>query len=200
MCGTVALFREAQCGALHHLGYRSVSVFPHGSPGAQQNRRNRVHPGSIVVGLKCMQHSLGIRFGIRWSIRFVAFALALGKRRVVEGQHENIQSKKIILMLMRNVTGLCVIHSFNYGVIASRFIACYATSIRQGMRGWWRVDPHQHFLGGLPSSGSAAHQDSLEGKHSWFGSRGGVQHHAAPPWRIQQFCTHLYVSETQKEI
>ena len=120
MCGTVALFREAQCGALHHLGYRSVSVFPHGSPGAQQNRRNRVHPGSIVLGLKCMQHSLGIRFGIRWSIRFVAFALALGKRRVVEGQNENIQSKKIILMLMRNVTGLCVIHSFNYGVIASQ--------------------------------------------------------------------------------
>ena len=92
----------------------------------------------------------------------------MGKRRVVEGQNENIQSKKIIiLMLMRNVTGLCVIHSFNYGVIASRFIACYATSIRQGKRGWWRVDPHQHFLGGLPSSGSAAHQDSLEGKHSW---------------------------------
>ena len=105
MCGTVALFREAQCGALHHLGYRSVSVFPPGSPGAQQNRRNRVHPGSIVVGLKCMQHSLGIRFGIRWSIRFVSFALVLGKRRVMEGQNENIQSKKIILMLMRNVTG-----------------------------------------------------------------------------------------------
>ena len=107
MCGTVALFREAQCGALHHLVYRTVSVFPHGSPGAQQNRRNGVHPGSIVVGLKCMQHSLGIRFGIRWSIRFVAFALALGKRRVEEGQNENIQSIKIvILMLMRNVTGL----------------------------------------------------------------------------------------------
>ena len=105
MCGTVALFREAQCGALHHLVYRTVSVFPHGSPGAQQNRRNGVHPGSIVVGLKCMQHSLGIRFGIRWSIRFVF--LALGKRRVVEGQNENIQSIKIvILMLMRNVTGL----------------------------------------------------------------------------------------------
>ena len=86
---------------------RTVSVFPHGSPGAQQNRRNGVHPGSIVVGLKCMQHSLGIRFGIRWSIRFVAFALALGKRRVEEGQNENIQSIKIvILMLMRNVTGL----------------------------------------------------------------------------------------------
>ena len=126
------------------------------------------------------------------TVRRIRFGI--GKRRVVEGQNENIQSKKIILMLRR------VIHSFNYGVIASRFIACYATSIRQGMRGWWRVDPHQYFLGGLPSSGSAAHQDSLEGKHSWFGSRGGVQHHAAPPWRIQQFCTHLYVSETQKEI
>ena len=102
MCGTVALFREAQCGALHHLGYRSVSVFPPGSPGAQQNRRNRVHPGSIVVG-KCMQQ---LAFASELdSIRFVSFALALGKRRVVEGQNENIQSKKIIL---RNVTGLCV--------------------------------------------------------------------------------------------
>ena len=82
MCGTVALFREAQCGALHHLGYRSVSVFPPGSPGAQQNRRNRVHPGSIVVGLKCMQHSLGIRFGIRWSM-CVELLHSSGRRSVV---------------------------------------------------------------------------------------------------------------------
>ena len=39
------------------------------------------------------------------TVRRIRFGI--GKRRVVEGQNENIQSKKIILMLMRNVTGLC---------------------------------------------------------------------------------------------
>ena len=39
------------------------------------------------------------------TVRRIRFGI--GKRRVVEGQNENIQSKKIILMLRRNVTGLC---------------------------------------------------------------------------------------------
>ena len=39
------------------------------------------------------------------TVRRIRFGI--GKRRVVDGQNENIQSKKIIiLMLMRNVTGL----------------------------------------------------------------------------------------------
>ena len=51
MCRTVEFSREAQRGAAHHLGYRTMNVFLRGCPGAQQNQRKGVRPESVDVGL-----------------------------------------------------------------------------------------------------------------------------------------------------
>ena len=51
VCRTVELSREAQRGAAHHLGYRTMNVFLRGCPGAQENKRKGVRSGSVDVGL-----------------------------------------------------------------------------------------------------------------------------------------------------
>ena len=99
MCGTVALFREAQCGALHHLGYRTVSVFLQGT---QQDWRNGVHPGSFAMGLNSsFQLVIALETRERGLVEgddasflafFLSISLEIRQRGLVEGDYASFLS------------------------------------------------------------------------------------------------------------